>query len=159
MGDFEAVYTDPAGIDHSLEFNECVQTGYLGDTIHPGRSAPEGCEIATDERAGIYFTGAIHTFSLPIDDSKAGFAVGVFELEGGGVGAPDCGDLRISSGEQGVSECSLPNETKGGEAWDYSDLEQAFCEGVSRLNSYCGDHLDDEDPPCVEPSAATDPNR
>lgn len=152
MGDFNAVYTDPLGVDHTLAFNECDQRGYLGDRVHAGRGAVEFCEIDTAERAGIMFTGALHTFTLPIDDSMLDYAVAVFEVDG------SCGELTVS-GSAGVTECTFPNEVNGGAEWAHSELEQKFCTGPNAVNNYCADHLEDEDAPCAEPSQATDPNR
>lgn len=148
IGDFNAVYSDPSGVDHTLAFNECFQAGYNGDSVHAGRGAVESCEIDTRERAHISYTGAIKTFVLPIDDSIGNFAIGIFD-----VGDGKCSNLKVS-GEDGATECTFPNETNMGAPWDYSDLEAAYCKGSAAVNSYCKDHLGDDDPPCFEPSDA-----
>lgn len=155
MGDFKAVYTDDGGVDHTLEFNECFQGGYNGDSVHAGRGTVEGCEIDTDQRDGIMFTAALKTFSLPVDDSKLGFAVGVFELPDGR--APSCDDLALPNRDKGLTECLFLNEGTAGEDWEHSGLETAYCEGTSKVNDYCEEHMGDENPPCSEPSASADP--
>lgn len=152
MGDFNAIYTDPAGVDHTLAFNECVQTNQSGISgIHAGRATVEYCEIDTAARAGVMFTGAIETFSLPIDDSVLNF--GVMVVDG------DCNELYAVVGEDqkvvsGPSECILPDEVhKGGgeqegKDW-FAELEADFCVGPARLNSFCAEHLGEDDPPCL----------
>ena len=143
IGDFIATYTDQSGLDHELEFNECVQSGYQGTPdVHSGRATAEDCAIDTAERSQIGYTGLIRTFALPINDSIANYAVGVFELP---EADSTCSDL-------GVTECTFRNETSlgvGGDAFD--ELEQAFCQGTPKTNKYCEEHLGDPDPLCFLP--------
>lgn len=150
MGDFAATYTDDVGVDHEIEFNECVQSGFNGvEDIHAGRAAVERCGIDTEQTEGIEYTIALRTFSLPINDSTLGFAVGVFD-------ATDSTCDAIFSGSSD-EECLFANEGSGGELSDRSDVETAFCGGVGELNTYCEEHLNDENAPCKEAAAAYDP--
>lgn len=141
IGDFDAVYTDDAGVDHEIQFNECQQYGY-GNTpnVHAGRGTTEFCTINTDQRAGVSYTIVVKTFALPVEDSIADFAVGVFDgkCDGSGGIAPD--------------ECLFHNEYDLGNSSDYFlGLEDAFCKtSPSKINEYCADHLEDEKPPCYE---------
>lgn len=143
IGDFNGEYTDPSGITHVLAANECVQGGYTGDSVHPGRGSVESCPISTDQRAGISFTGMVRTFQLPNDDSIANFALAVFEVPGGDRAA--CTTLS-------VGECTFPDEHGLGVGDDRSEVEQAFCGGARKLNDYCAEHLDDDNAPCVAPT-------
>lgn len=150
IGDFVATYTDGAGQDHALEFNECQNFGYFGDPAHAGRASVESCDIVTHERGNISYTGLIETFALPIDDSKGNFAVGVFELphENETRGPPSCSSLAIQGG---LGECTFPNERSGGVGGDaFTALEEAFCKGVKAVNTYCEEEVDPDDPLCFE---------
>ena len=156
MGDFEATYTDESGADHEIEFNVCTQTGYGGATgVHAGRASPESCLVNTDQEAGIEFTIALRTFSLPINDSRLAFAVGVFD-----VGTSKCDDVFSKGDDQ---ECLFRNESGLGADNDRTDVEDAYCQGTAALNTYCADHLDDHGadgtsaPPCGTPSTSYDP--
>lgn len=149
IGDFNAIYTDPAGVDHTLAFNECGQTNIFGVTgIHAGRGTVEYCEIDTSARAGTMFTGLISTFALPLDDSVVNF--GAVVIEG------SCAEIGTAEAI-GPSECILPNEVGLAEpdgipenkSW-YPELESEFCVGPGRTNSYCSDHAGDDSPPCRE---------
>jgi len=160
IGGFEATYSDAAGADHTLQFNECLQYGYFGDPAHAGRGAVESCTIDTSLRAGISFTGVLETFALPIDDSILNFGVMVYD------GA--CGSLpwwdpygNSESGEfvSGSTECVLGNEvglaepdgvTPETKSWAI-DMEIAYCAGSKRVNTVCEEHLGDVSPPCIEP--------
>lgn len=153
MGDFEATYTDESGADHQIEFNACTQTGYGGSAdIHAGRATTESCLVSTDQEAGIEYTIALRTFSLPINDSKLGFAVGVFDVGS----ARNCDDVFSKGDDQ---ECLFIDEGNGGVADgnDRHDVEQAYCKGTSALNTYCADHLDDDNAPCNEADSSYDP--
>jgi hypothetical protein len=156
IGDFQAVYTDPAGVSHELEFNECVQTGYFGDPAHAGRATVEYCEIDTSLRPGIMYTVVLETFALPIDDSVLSFGTMVFDGR--------CDDVVWTDDEggtsEGVTECAIPNEVEHadpnglpeGKEW-FPDLERAFCAGKGKVNSYCGDNIGAG---CNEPTSYTD---
>lgn len=148
MGNFELLYSDAGGVDHSLEFNECIQGGFQGDSVHAGRASVESCTIDTAGKEGISYTGVIDTFLLPIDDSVAHFAVAVFE--------GSCGDF-------GVDECLLPREFSGGLteetaedceddelSWTFACLEEAYCKSEKRLNEYCEQHFEDDGTICVD---------
>jgi hypothetical protein len=143
IGDFDAVYTDPLGTDHELQFNECRQTGYQSTpNTHSGRGTTEWCTVNTDQRAGVSFTIVVKTFSVPLDDNIANFAVGVFD-----------GSCTGSTGaiSPSPSEVFFRDEYALGEPTEYfSDLEEAFASNIKKLNNYCADHLDDENPPCFE---------
>lgn len=160
MGDFEATYTDESGADHQLQFNVCTQTGYGGSSgVHAGRAAPESCVVNTDQQAGIEYTIALRTFSLPFNDSKLAFAVGLFD-----VGTHSSCDVFVENevgygvfGKDVDQECLFPNEAGLGEANDRTDVEAAYCQGTAALNTYCAAHLDDENAPCTEPAASYDP--
>lgn len=143
IGNFNADYTDPSGLTHTLAANECVQTGYNGDAVHSGRGSVESCPISTDQREGVSFTGVIRTFQLPNDDSIANFALAVVEVPGSDRSA--CTALSID-------ECSLRDEHGLGAADERSDVEDAFCGGPRKLNDYCAEHLNDENAPCVAPT-------
>lgn len=156
MGDFEAVYTDDAGVDHAIEFNECIMSGYGGSSdVHAGRSSPERCTIDTSQSAGVEYTIALRTFSLPLDDSRLAYAVGVFDVGTGG-----CDDV-FENVE--AEECLFTNETGLGTPGDeangeyYTGIEQAFCQGPGKVNDYCETHMDDANPPCAEPKQTYDP--
>lgn len=155
MGDFALPYTDEAGVSHEIEFNECFQAGYLGDGVHAGRAAVEYCTIDTFGRAGVSLTAVLDTFSLPIDDSVAHFAVGVF--------AGDC--TAITSSERSLNECFFsqefgPSQEGTGnvasdcddpeQEWSYACLESKYCATTRKLNTYCEEHFDDDDTPCVD---------
>lgn len=150
IGDFNALYTDQAGVDHTIAFDECVQTNLFGYSgIHAGRGSVEYCEIDTSGREGVSYTVLLKTFSLPIDDSILNFGTYVVELERG----ESCADLSLS-------ECTLPNEVgyadpaglPESKSW-YPDLEQAFCQGGRATNVYCSENLAGENPPCADPKA------
>ncbi len=154
MGDFKLPYTDEAGVEHSLEFNECYQAGYQGDSVHAGRAAVEACTIDTFGRTGVSFTAVLNTFMLPIDDSVVHFAVGVYE--------GSCSDL---AGQRAIDECFYPEEfgptqestdndvsdcDDEDEVWSYACLEQQYCAKGRDLNEYCEQHFDDGDSPCID---------
>lgn len=152
IGDFNAIYSDPAGQDHTLEFNECLQPGAYQPYVHSGRGTFESCEINTDERAGIMFTGVVKTFALPIEDSIANYAVAAFELPAS-AGRSGCGALKLGPQRIPLSECTLPSEANLGEGGDdFSEVETAFCDGPGAVNDYCEAHLGDENPRCHVPS-------
>jgi hypothetical protein len=142
IGDFNAVYDDPSGEEHTLAFNECLQYGLFGDAAHAGRGAVEYCNIDTELRAGVMYTILLETFALPIDDSVLNYGVMVYD--------GSCDDVpwvQADSPQSGVSECSIPNEVAyaeadgvatGGKDW-FPELEEAFCQGENALNSYCAD--------------------
>lgn len=154
IGDFNAIYSDPSGQDHTLEFNECLQPGAYQPYVHSGRGTPENCAINTDERAGIMFTGVVKTFALPIEDSIANYAVAAFELPAS-AGRDGCAAVKLVNDgiRYDLSECTLPSEANLGEGGDaFSELEAAFCSGPGKVNEYCEAHLGDENPLCHEPS-------
>ncbi len=150
MGDFKATYSDESGVDHQIEFNECVQTGYGGSAdVHAGRATAEQCLINTDQEAGIEYTIALRTFALPLNDSRLGFAVGAFD-----VGTAKC-DAVFQNGSD--PECLFPDEGTMGAPGDRSGIEQAYCGGAGEVNNYCEAHLADENAPCTEPKQTYDP--
>lgn len=149
MGDFKSAYTDEVGVDHEIEFNACIQTGFQGaEDVHAGRATVEQCVVNTDQQAGTEFTIALRTFSLPLNDSKLGFAIGVF----------DVGDAKCDGVFQnGVdAECLFANEGSAGVEGDRTDIELAYCDGAKAVNEYCAEHLDDENAPCNEPTETYD---
>lgn len=147
MGDFNAVYNDPGGVEHTLEFNECVQVGYGGTLdVHSGRATVEYCTIDTDQRAGIPYTVVLDTFALPHDDSILSY--GVMVVEG------SCDSLA-------PSECTLTDEityaepdqsTPEGKEW-FPEIESALCQGIVKVNDVCeaGFSEYEDSPPCVNP--------
>jgi hypothetical protein len=147
MGDFNAVYNDPGGIEHTLAFNECVQVGYGGTLdVHSGRATVEFCTIDTDQRAGIPYTVVLDTFALPHDDSILSY--GVMVVEG------SCDSL-------GPTECTLTDEityaepdgaTPKGKEW-FPELEAALCQGINKTNDFCEEGFTtyEDSPPCEEP--------
>jgi len=144
MGDFKSAYTDEVGVDHEIEFNACIQTGYQGaEDVHAGRATAEQCVVSTDQQSGTEFTIALRTFSLPLNDSKLGFAIGVFD-----VGDAKCDGVFENGAD---AECLFMNEGTGGAEGDRTGIETAYCEGAKAVNEYCADHLDDENAPCHEP--------
>ena len=158
MGDFELVYSDPGGEDHSLSFSECLQLGYNKTPSHAGRSTVEYCTVNTRSLQGVSMTAVVDTFLLPIDDGVTHFAVGVFEgncsnvvvapkgldqecfLEREAGGARD-----LSADESNDDYCSDPDN-----AWNYACLEQVYCDKPKKLNAYCEDHFDDDNAPCID---------
>lgn len=141
IGGFEATYTDPLGVDHTIEFNECEASGYGGTPdAHPGRGYPETCVIDTAERVGVKFTILARTFSLPIDDSVLNLAVGVFETD----------RRRGSCQAFTVDECFFRDEVRSGESAPgsredhayFPAMEDAFCSGPRDLNQFCEENPD-----------------
>lgn len=143
IGDFSAVYDDPAGVEHELAFNECIQTGYFGDPAHAGRATVEYCDIDTSLHSGVMYTAVLETFALPIDDSILNFGALAFDGR--------CADLPWydSNGAllAGASECVIPNEVEYADAngipeekaW-FPELERAYCSGVGKVNTFCKDN-------------------
>ncbi len=134
IGDFKLPYTDPLGIEHTIDFNECNR-----DVTPNGRATYERCEINTENRVGIPFTVLLRVFSHPIDDGVLNFGVAV-------VDGPCEGGFR-------PSECSIRNEVGLGEDVDgFGALEDAFC--GPDFNDYCESYLasnpNDPNPPCTE---------
>ncbi len=151
MGNFAATYTDQTGASHAIDFNACIQSGYGGATnIHAGRATPEYCVVNTDQEAGIDFTIALNTFSLPINDSRLAYAVGVFDLGS----ATKCDSVFANNVDP---ECLFTNEANLGQpGGDREGIEQAFCSGAGAVNTYCAAHLADTNPPCKEPASSYD---
>lgn len=146
IGDFNAVYDDPSGIEHELAFNECIQIGLFGDPAHAGRATVEYCSIDTSLREGIMYTALLETFALPIDDSILNF--GTLAFDG------SCGELPWiddnGAPQTGGSECVIPNEVQYGDpddllpeekAW-FPELESALCTGRGKVNAYCDENPD-----------------
>lgn len=143
IGDFNAVYDDASGQEHTLAFNECTQIGLFGDPAHAGRGAVEYCDIDTSLREGVMYTVLLETFALPIDDSILNYGVMVYD--------GDCESvpgIRGGAVQDGISECSIPNEVAyaeadgeatGGKDW-FAELEAAFCQGEAAVNRYCQDN-------------------
>jgi hypothetical protein len=144
IGSFEALYTDPSGVEHSLEFNECTQTGYQGTPdVFAGRASVEYCTIDTATRAGVMYTVLLETFSLPVDDDIVSFGAVVMD---GGCGFGDSADA--------IDECLLPNEVGWaepeenvtfdengdpvveGKEW-FPGIEAAFCDKPKSVNDIC----------------------
>ncbi len=155
MGDFALPYTDEAGVSHEIQFNECFQAGALGDSVHAGRASVESCTIDTFGRAGVSFTVVLDTFTLPIDDSVAHFAVGVFDGDCSAVTSTDRSlnecffSEEFGSSQEGTgnapSSCDDPEEE-----WSYPCLESKYCSTARKLNSYCEEHFDDDGTPCTD---------
>lgn len=146
IGDFAATYADASGQLHTIEFNECVQSGYFGDPAHAGRASVESCAVDTSLHPGTLYTGLLKTFSLPIDDSVLNFGVAVYD--GPCQGVPYLNE--DGNFTAGVNECTLPNEVQYAEpdqvlpeekAW-FPTLESAYCEGTGKVNSWCKDNAD-----------------
>ncbi|MFZ5478449.1 MAG: hypothetical protein ACOZNI_16895 [Myxococcota bacterium] len=151
IGSFEASYTDPSGVEHQLQFDECQQSGFQGATeVHAGRATVEYCSIDTATRAGIMYTVLLETYSLPIDDSIVSFGAVVLE------GSCGFGD------ETDIDECLLPNEVGWaepeenvsideetgepiveGKEW-FPAIEAAFCEKPGQVNQYCEDWIESD---------------
>lgn len=149
MGNFELLYSDAAGVDHSLQFNECIQSGFNnGEAVHPGRAWVESCTIDTNGKQGVSYTGVIDTFMLPVDDSVANFAVAVFDGPCGDYSVDECLFPREYSGgldEKPADDCEDPDGM-----WTFGCLEEAYCKSPKRLNEYCEQHFDDEGFICVD---------
>lgn len=79
LGDFRGFYTDSLGREIEIEYGLCNQTGYIDDGQHPGRAAVEYCDVDTQNRAGIEFTGVLDTYSVPTDDGAVSFGLMVVE--------------------------------------------------------------------------------
>ena len=148
MGDFELLYTDGAGVDHSLAYNECHQAGYYGDDVHPGRATVESCSINTSGKEGISYTGVIDTFMLPIDDNVTHFAVAVFDGACGNFTVDECllpREFGPAFDEDTEVDCDDPDQ-----AWTYTCLEEKYCKTTKKFNEYCEAHFDDEGSPCID---------
>ncbi|MDP2308137.1 MAG: hypothetical protein Q8P18_19105 [Pseudomonadota bacterium] len=146
IGDFNAVYDDPSGVEHNLAFNECVQAGYQGVTpVNAGRGTVEYCDIDTSLREGILYTAVLETFALPIDDSKLAFGTMAFD--------GPCAELpwvdANGANQAGPAECVIPNEVGNADpnglaedkAW-FPELEAALCTGKGKVNTFCKDNPD-----------------
>jgi hypothetical protein len=172
VGTFDATYTDDLGTEHTLAFDECVQTGLFGDPAHAGRATVEYCTIDTSLRPGVSYTALLKTFALPIDDSILNFGAMVYDgpcaTQSNDVEQPDGTTQTVVTGltwldtdgvvNHGASECVIPNEVGNAEAdgeapdekaW-FPDAETAYCSGKGKFNSFCSDHVDDDYPPCNE---------
>lgn len=140
VGDFTGYYTDSLGNVIEIEYDEdCSQIGIRGQSdAHGGRSAPEYCEIDTEQLEGVQFTVVLETFATPLDDGVLSFGAMV-------VGS-GCGVGGIS-----VSECTIPNEALDPETGEpkegFAELEAAFCD--NQMLEYCCAHPEQcgDDPP------------
>jgi len=131
MGDFNAVYDDPSGVEHTIAFNECVQVGRFGDlNVHAGRATVEFCDVDTDQRAGIPYTIVLRTFALPHDDSILSYGVAVFEGRCEDLAPTEC-TLRDE-----VSRAEPEGATPAGKEW-FPVLEDKVCDGVVKVNTFC----------------------
>jgi hypothetical protein len=163
MGNFEALYEDSLGNEVYIEFNECIQYDWYGQTgSHAGRATPEFCTIDTSAHPGKEYTIVLNTWSLPLNDYLLNFAVVVFDGDcetglsaGFTTESPSGTTVTISSGYPAV-ECFLSNEAQDGDG-DFSELEKAFC--ANEQTWYCCDYnpdnpyCDDEpinDDNCIE---------
>lgn len=132
IGNFELPYTDPAGIEHYLDFNECNRD-IAG---HAGRASVEYCDIDTTNRAGIPFTILMRTWALPLDDGIINYGVAVVNAS--------CEDIP-------TNECAIKREGSdpmGSDDAVFAPLEDAYCGDT--LNDYCAAHLEDKPAPCAE---------
>lgn len=144
IGDFNAIYDDPSGVEHELAFNECSQTGFQGvSPVHAGRGTVEYCDIDTELREGILYTAVLETFALPIDDSKLAFGTMAFDGK--------CADLpwidANGANQNGATECVIPNEVGNADPnglaedkWWFPELEAALCTGKIKVNNFCKDN-------------------
>ena len=147
MGDFYGVYTDSQGQQTTIAYNECLQVGAKPGFVesHAGRGTPEFCTLDTEQRQGVEFTVAMHTFAVPLDDGKMDFVAAV-------VGA-SCGSLGVQNPE--AWECEYLGETFQGDESDEEygikvvGLENAYCAGSP--SQYCCEHDDDYPDLCGEP--------
>lgn len=158
MGNFELVYTDGGGVDHTLSYSQCAQAGSQSFSgAHSGRSTVEYCTVNTSGLEGVQLTGVLNTFLLPLTDGVVHYAAGVFEGSCTGLvaapkGIDECflsreagGARDISEEEQSEDYCSDPDN-----AWNEACLEDVFCSTTKKLNGYCEDHFEDDDAPCVD---------
>ena len=146
MGDFQAVYDDPAGQEHTLQFNECVQVGRFGDlNVHAGRATVEFCQVDTDQRAGIPYTVVLRTFALPHDDSILSYGVAVFEGNCEDIAPSEC-TLRDE-----VSRAEDSGQAPAGKEW-FPVLEDKVCDGIQKVNDYCEEQLTAGVDACIDPN-------
>ncbi len=140
MGDFSAVYEDSLGVEVRIEFNECLQADYYGESgSHAGRATLEFCDIDTSQHPGREYTVALNTYAIPQDDDLLSFGVAV--VDGPCTSVPGPGEA--------LDECLIP-----GEAMDenlqtldwFPELEAAIC--ANNPASFCEAHPDHcGDPP------------
>jgi len=158
MGDFEIVYTDAGGVDHSLSYSQCAQAGSVAlSGAHSGRSTVEYCTVNTSGLEGVALTAILNTFLLPLDDGVVHYAAGVFEgsctnLDAAPDGIDECflgreafGARDIPADESDEDYCNDPDNE-----WNFACLEAKFCESAKKFNRYCEDHFDDENAPCID---------
>jgi hypothetical protein len=158
MGDFELIYTDDGGVDHSLSYSQCSQSGSVSISgAHSGRSTVEYCTVNTSGLEGVAFTGVLNTFLLPLTDDVVHYAAGVFEgnctsLVAAPKGIDECFMAREEAGARDIPDeeateeyCNDPDNE-----WNYACLENKFCGTVKKFNAYCEDHFDDADAPCID---------
>lgn len=149
IGDFNAVYGDPSGTEHTLAFNECVQVGRFGDiNVHAGRATVEFCEIDTSERAGIPYTIVLKSFALPHDDSILSYGLAVFEGSCDGLAPDECTLL------DEVTNAEPSRETPVGKEW-FVEIESAVCQGVAKVNEACEAGIESyglDGGPCQDPN-------
>ena len=118
MGTFEQAYEDSLGNQITIEFNECLMSGSLGQLgAHAGRATPEYCTIDTSLHPGRQYTVVLRTWSLPTDDSILDYGVAVFE--------GSCSSGVTPSGVANI-ECTMPGESQ---EEGFPELEAAFCVG------------------------------
>lgn len=120
LGDFTGIYTDSTGRQIEIEYGECSQVGYQGQTdAHSGRATVEYCDINTDERESVEYTVVAETFSVPLDDGILSY--GALVVEG------RCSQLNIT-------ECTIKGEslTDEGDVRSCSvAMEEAFCANLN----------------------------
>jgi len=134
IGNFELPYTDSAGMEHYLDFNECNRDV----PGHAGRASVEYCDIDTTNRAGIPFTILMRTWALPLNDGIINYGVAV---------------VNAACSEIPTNECAIKFEgaaTPGTDDGVFGPLEDAYCGSADKLNEYCAAHLADKPAPCAE---------
>ncbi len=119
MGSFERTFVDPNGVERSADFNICLMYDRYGIAgASSGRATPEWCTIDTE--AGVSYTVALTTYSVPYDDDRLRFAF----------------QMRVGECPLTVDECTLRGDADPAAVevvvddnnYDYDDLEERYCE-------------------------------
>lgn len=150
MGNFEQAYEDSLGAQVTVNTNECVLVGSLGQVgAHAGRATPEYCEIDTTLHPGREYTIALDTWSLPLDDDLLSFGVVVVEGSCDGV----VGDSNVSDWECVIpAESCTPAESEAGKCnareSSFAAMEFAYCNQMQHIFCDCALNPSADNPSC-----------
>jgi hypothetical protein len=150
MGNFEQAYEDSLGAQVTVNTNECVLVGSLGQVgAHAGRATPEFCEIDTTLHPGREYTIALDTWSLPLDDDLLSFGLAV--IEGSCDGIQD--QANVSDWECVIpAESCTPEEAEADKCnareSSFAAMELAYCNQFQHLFCDCAINPSADNPSC-----------